>query len=79
MLEAVSAAVKTLPKVVGQTRVGKLDTKAWPDYEFKLPLATLRKTMQPVNAYILQGGGLHTICLFVSSSLHCTAQLLSLT
>jgi len=64
VLEAVSAAVKTLPKVVGQTRVGKLDTKVWTDYEFKLPLATLRDTVQPVDAYILRKAGAFTLFAF---------------
>jgi len=39
ILKAVAAAVKTLPKVNGQQRVGKLDKVKWPDFEFKLPLA----------------------------------------
>jgi hypothetical protein len=64
MLEAVSAAVKTLPKVVGQKRHGKLDTKAWPDYEFKTPLATLRDTVQHVDAYILRKAGAFTLFAF---------------
>jgi hypothetical protein len=77
VLAAVSAAVKTLPRVVGQTRVGQLDLKAWPDYEFRLPLATLRSTIQPPDAHILRKAGPShlSICLFGSSMQCSTAQL----
>jgi hypothetical protein len=54
ILDAVKAAVKTLPRVEGQTRVGKLDLRQWPDYVFRLPLPTLHNTAQASSAYVLR-------------------------
>jgi hypothetical protein len=54
ILNAAKLAVKTLPKVVGQRRLGRLDLKTWKDYKVRLPLATFHETSQLPAAHLLR-------------------------
>ena len=46
LLDAAKDAVKTLPRVEGQTRRSAIDTKIWKDYDVRLPLPTLQSTVK---------------------------------
>lgn len=46
LLDAAKEAIKTLPRVEGQTRKKPIDVRIWKDYDVRLPLPTLYSTMR---------------------------------